>query len=216
MSVRALTDSESDLMPENEGDVYVEISSEEFTHFVLGANCTASLMQLSHESEPYVHGAVAFLMAKSMLRSLELNCCGVPPRSLTRWSEITCKLSKFVPWTMLNMELCRQSGLLDGWNAHTLGLVLAGAVPTALAVTELKESYFNNVAKVFNVLNLLGLGYLAAQRQNYWTIGMTALCAVDCFFLGMVSRCLRISESNTRNVARSVFVGMLPLYMKSL
>lgn len=208
-------ESESDLVPEAEGGTHDEISSEEVTHFVLGATCTASLMQLSHDSEPYVHGAVAFLMAKSLFRSLEVNCC-VPPRSLIRLNETTCKLSKFVPWTMINMELYRQSGLLDGWNEATFGLMLAGAVPTALAVTELKENHFNNVVKMVNGLNLLGLGYLAARQQNYWAMGMTALCALDCFFLGPVARCLRISESNTRNVARSVFVGMLPFYMKSL
>lgn len=192
-----------------------EISSEELSHFLLGATCTASIMQLSNETEPYAHGAVAVLMAKSLFRSLEVNCCA-PPRCLVSLNETTCKLSKFVPWTMLNVELYRRSGLLDGWNESIFGLLLAAAVPTVLAATTLKEKYFNNAVKVVSGLNLLGLGYLAAKQQNYWSIGMATLCALDSFCIDPVARCLRVSETNARNISRIIFAGTLPFYMKSL
>lgn len=192
-----------------------EISSEKLTHFILGATCTASLMHLSHKSEPYGHGAIAFLLTKSLLKSLEMNCCDAP-LSLIRLNETTCKLANFIPWTLLNTELYRQSGLLDGWNEAYFGFLLAASVPSALAATELKEKYYSSMVSLVNGVNLLALGYLASRQQNCWGLGMTAVCALDSFCLSKVARCVRISEPNTRNVLRSFFAGMLPFYLKSL
>ncbi|KAL9706877.1 hypothetical protein quinque_010395 [Culex quinquefasciatus] len=196
--------------------VYNKIHCKEVTSFLLSGSCAASLMHLSHQSEPYAHGAVSFLLVKALLRTLEYTFAE-SPKPLDQLNRTCSKLAKFVPLTLLNAELIRKSGLLNDWNDASLGLLIAASVPTALALTELKESHFDRVAMIVNGGNLLALGLLVAkQGSGLWGAGMGVVCAMDCFLAGHIARWVRLTESNTRNLLRSCFVGMMPFFLKSI
>ncbi|XP_058826895.1 uncharacterized protein LOC131686900 [Topomyia yanbarensis] len=192
-----------------------ENSSKHLSSFLLGGTCGASLMHLGYDSEPYAYGAVSFLLVKTLLKSLE-GTLSDPPGYLVRFNGTVNKLSKFVPWALLNTEMFRRSGRLNNWNEAYFGFLMAASVPTALAAVELKESRFNSVVSMVNVLNLAGISYLAVKQQNAWGIGLGAVCALDCFLGAKLAGWSRLSESNMRNMLRCCFAGMIPFYLKSL